>query len=93
MFRIVPNENVTSSKISTTLGVAVSSEILRGLLSLPILVLFPYWQMCSGEVEVDVVVGVEVVVEVDVLVVVVVPVVVVLFGSEKVRKKCKLKFQ
>ena len=62
--------------------------MLRRRLSFPILVLFPYSQMCSGEVEVDV--GVDVVVEVDVLVEVVVPVVVVLFGSAKKSKTLDL---
>ena len=77
---IIKRKIITMSKRVDVKGVDVSSEMLSRRLSLPILELFPYWQMCSGEVDV---VGVEVVVDADVLVVDVVPVVVVLFGSAK----------
>ena len=66
---------ITSSNRSSTIGVEASSVILSGFLSLPILVLFPYTHMCSGE-DVEVLVDVDVEVDVEVVVDVVVEVVV-----------------
>ena len=66
---------ITSSNRSSTIGVEASSVVLSGFLSLPILVLFPYTQMCSGE-DVEVLVDVDVEVDVEVVVDVVVEVVV-----------------
>ena len=52
---------ITSSKTVVVVSAGVSSDALIGLLSFLILVVFPYVQMCSVSVVVDVV-GVEVVV-------------------------------